>query len=58
MNKRGFDIEPIPALMCIVGIVIAWIMASRMEAGFIMKLLSSVLTGAACYGISYFIANK
>jgi len=59
MNKRAqMDIEPIPVLLGIVGGISAYIMAGRMEAGIVMKIVTGVLTAGVCYFIGYMAANK
>jgi len=57
-KKAQMEFEPVGILMGIIGAVLAWIMSSRMEAGFAMKLISTLITGVVCYFIAAFIANK
>ena len=59
MNKKAqMDIEPIPALLGIIGGVAAWVMAGRMEAGIFLKIIVAVLTTGACYFIGWKGANS
>lgn len=56
MNKRG--LEAMPVLLAIIGAFVSWIMASRMEAGIIMKIVIALLTLVACYFLSAFIGSQ
>jgi|WetSurMetagenome_2_1015567.scaffolds.fasta_scaffold345790_3 hypothetical protein len=59
MNRKAqFDIEPMPALLGLVGGVIAFVMASRMDMGLLGRLFSFAATTIVCYFISLFIANN
>jgi len=44
--------------MGIAGGLLAWIMAARMEAGTTMKIVTTVITAGACYGLAWFISNQ
>ena len=52
------EFEPVGILMGIIGGVLAWIVASRMESGFLIKLISTLASTVACYFIAAGIANK
>lgn len=52
------EFEPIGIIMGILGGVLGWILASRMEASFLIKLISTLATMVACYFIAAGIANK
>ena len=47
-----------PFLLGLVGGIAAWIMASRMDAAFLMKAVTAILTAGTCYFIAWFGANK
>lgn len=57
-KKAQFEVEPLPVLMGIIGAILGFIMAGRMGSGIIMKLLTTIITGVACYFIAWGIANK
>ena len=57
-NKAQMSIEPMPFLLGLVGGIAAWIMASRMDAAFLMKAVTAILTAGTCYFIAWFGANK
>jgi len=57
MNKLA-QAEVWAVILGLVGAVFGWIMASRMEAGFIMKIITTVLTFVACYTIVYFAGSR
>ena len=57
MNQRG-QIEPVPLLMGIVGGVIGWILAGRMDVSFLYQIVTTLITMVSCYFLAYFIANN
>lgn len=57
MNKLA-QISAGAAVMGIIGAIIAWYMAGRMDAGIIMKIISTLITGAVCYFIAYTISEQ
>jgi len=52
MLKKA-QVSPIGILMGAIGAVAAWIMASQMDAGILMKIISTLLTGGVCYLIAW-----
>jgi len=59
MNKKAqFELSPGGLLMGGAGAIFAWIMASRMDTGIVYKILTTIITGAVCYFIAWFILNK
>jgi len=56
MNKKA--VEAMPALLALVGGVTSWIMASRMNAGIVMKVITALATLVVCYFLVSFIGNK
>jgi hypothetical protein len=57
MNKLA-QIEAMPLILGVVGGVIAFIMASRMGQGIIMKIITTGVTMVVCYGIAWYISNQ
>lgn len=57
MNKLA-QIEAGPVIMAIFGGIFAWVMASRMDMGIVMKVITAIATIGVCYWIAWFISNK
>ena len=58
MNKLAQELNPIGIVMGVVGALLGYIMAGRMEVGILMKLITAVVTGIICYIVSTAIANQ
>ena len=55
MNKQGqMELSPIALVMAVIAFVLGWVLAGRMEAGIVFKIISAC--GAAVVG--FFIANS
>ncbi len=57
MNKKAQS-DSIALIFALIGGILAWWMAGRMDAGFIYKLVTAVLTTIVCYFIVAFIKSK
>ncbi len=59
MNKLAqMEFNPGALLMSILGAVLAFVMAGRMEASIGMKIVTVLVTGVSCYFIASIITNK
>lgn len=52
MNKKA-QLSAMGVIYAFVGALIALVISSRMEAGFILKIISVVATAGVCYLIGY-----
>ena len=58
MNNKAQEVNPVGILMAVIGTVATWIMAGRMGAGFFYKLITTIITGVACYFLAWKIADS
>ena len=56
-NKKG-QAEIWAFLMAIIGAVGAWMMAGRMDAGMMYRIITTLLTGVVCYFLVIWIGNS
>ena len=56
--KNKAQVEPIPLIMGVLGAGIGFVISSRMDSGIAMRVASTLITGVACYFLSYFISNS
>lgn len=55
--KKAQEFNPVSVLLAVVGAVMAWVMATRMDVGALMKIIIIVLTGVVCYFVSAILAE-
>ena len=62
MNKKalfdGIELNPMAAAMGVVGALIALVVISQVEVGLIIKFLSALFSGIACYFVANHMFNK
>jgi hypothetical protein len=57
MNNSA-QVEPMPVILAFAGGILAWVMASRMNAGIFLKVITSLLTMVVGYFVAYGISNS
>lgn len=57
-NKAQFEIEPAPLILAAVAAIASFVMASRMNSGFVYSSFVAVVTLVASYFIVYNILNR
>jgi uncharacterized membrane protein YeaQ/YmgE (transglycosylase-associated protein family) len=58
MNRKAQEFNPMSILLGIVGAILAWVMASSMHSGLLMKIITALITGVVCYFLSAMIADQ
>jgi len=56
-NKKG-QAELWAIVLGVIGAISTWVMAARMGYGVITKVIITLISFAACYGIVWFVGNK